>query len=293
MKHENWTIAYRARVDGTTLFRDRTSPFTVIPNTWRYWAADPHLVEVNGKTYVFAELYDRILRRGVIGYSILGGEGASKWKVALNMPHHLSYPHLFLHGESLYMIPESYVANEIAVYKAESFPDRWEKVHVLRSEYCAVDSTLLTAEDKRYLLTLHFDGSDEKLELLPLEGADAPDARILAVNDANKRPAGHFLEQGDDLLRPAQDCTDGYGCALNFYRVARLSSDTYEEELIAKIFPDEIVSDLGRPAKGIHTYNQNEHYEVIDLKGYETDILFYITRPIWFIWRRIRKVLGR
>ena len=30
--------------------------------------------------------------------------------------------------------------------------------------------------------------------------------------------------------------------------------------------------------------------EVIDLKEYETDPLFYIMRPIWFIWRRIKRL---
>jgi hypothetical protein len=52
-------------------------------------------------------------------------------------------------------------------------------------------------------------------------------------------------------------------------------------------------TDLGRTADGIHTYNVSEHFEVIDLKGYETDPWFYIMRPIWFIWRRIKKLFCR
>ena len=62
-KFENWTVAYRRRNGNATLLEDIVSPFVCIPNTWRYWCADPHIFEENGKTYIFAELYDRVLRR--------------------------------------------------------------------------------------------------------------------------------------------------------------------------------------------------------------------------------------
>ena len=103
-KFERWTVAYRRRTNGDTLLNNTSAPFSIIRNSWRYWAADPHLIEVDEETYVFAEVYDRILRRGLIGYSIISNDVASKWKIALSMPHHLSYPHLFKHDGSVYMI---------------------------------------------------------------------------------------------------------------------------------------------------------------------------------------------
>lgn len=290
-RFERWTVAYRPRSNCDTLLNNTYAPFSIIRNSWRYWAADPHLIEFEGITYVFAEVYDRILRRGLIGYSMISNEGASKWKIALRTPHHLSYPHLIEYGGSVYMIPESYVANEIAVYRALSFPDKWEKVKVLKSDYCAVDSTLLERGNESYLLTLRFDGDDEKLMLYSFNDGELTDDGYCAViNDPNKRPAGHFFMSGGGLYRPAQDCTESYGCALNFYRVTKADTESYDEELIKKISPADLQTDLGVTADGLHTYNLNKKYEVIDLKEYETDLLFYIMRPIWFIWRRIKQL---
>ena len=289
-KFERWTIAYRRRNSSHTLLDDTLSPFSCIPNTWRYWCADPHVFEHNNVTYVFAELYDRLLRRGVIGYCTLTANGASSWTVALKMPFHLSYPHLFSHNGSVYMIPESYVANEITVYRALSFPDKWKKIKVLKSNYCAVDSTILHKDDKHYLLTLRFEEPDEKLMLYSFNNKElSENGFCVAVNDPNSRPAGQFFTHSGNLIRPAQDCTESYGCALNFYKVTKIDSSSYEEELMLKISPNELRTDLGSAPQGIHTYNFNDKYEVIDLKEYETDTLFHITRPIWFIWRRIKR----
>ena len=119
----------------------------------------------------------------------------------------------------------------------------------------------------------------------------AGEGLTITENDCQKRPAGHFFLYQGELIRPAQDCSESYGCALNFYKV--ISTEPYKEELIAKIRPEEIHSNLERVAEGIHTYNMNDKYEVLDLKGYETDMFFYVMRPIWFIWRRVKKLLCR
>ena len=291
-KFENWTIAYRRRIGDATLLDDIASPFVCIPNTWRYWCADPHILENNGKTYIFAELYDRILRRGVIGYCMLAEGGVTPWKVVLNMPFHLSYPHILQSGDDVYMIPESYVANEIAVYHAVSFPDRWEKVHVLKADCCAVDTTVFSEGNRTYAFTFRFVHDTEQLMLYAVDGEGfAEEGACLSSGDPQMRPAGHIIRSCGFLYRPAQDCSGSYGCALNLYRIESL--DPYRETLFAKIKPEMIQSDLGRIADGIHTYNVSEHWEVLDLKGYETDLLFYIMRPIWFIWRRVKKLFCR
>jgi hypothetical protein len=287
-------VAWRERRAGSTLLSDKATPFLIIPNSWRYWAADPHLIEHEGKTYVFAELYDRVLRRGVIGCSQLTAQGATPWQIVLKMPHHLSYPHLITVDETIYMIPESYVANEIAVYRAVDFPYRWEKAAILKEDFCAVDSTVFEANSAVWLLTLRFIDGQERLTLFPIDGCGVlGDGLCVAENDLNKRPAGYFFTTSGKLVRPAQDCTESYGCALNFYEITDVSPSCFEEQLIRKIAPGEIQSNLAGIPAGLHTYNMSEHYEVIDLKEYEFDWLFYVMRPIWFIWRRVRKVFGK
>ena len=292
-KFENWTVAYRRRMDGKTLLNDTERPFSVVRNTWRYWCADPHVIEHSGNTYVFAELYDRVLRQGVIGCCELTEFGPTAWKVVLRMPWHLSYPHLLVQDGAVYMIPESYVANEIALYKAVEFPYQWEKTTVLKGQFCAVDSTVFAYGGELWMLTLQFINDHERLVLYRCNGERLSRGLCAAQDDPNKRPGGHFFKVGEELYRPAQDCTQSYGCALNLYKIEQVSEDNYLEKLIRKIRPDELHSNLPRRAEGIHTYNFSEHYEVIDLKGYEVDPLFYVMRPIWFIWRRLKRVFRK
>lgn len=293
-KFECWTVAYRLRNAEETLMENRADPFTVIKNTWRYWCADPHLIEQDGRTWVFAEQYDRILRRGMIGYCELTASGATPWKIALKMPYHLSYPHLISAGAERYMIPESYVADEIAVYRAGDFPGKWEKVRILKESFCAVDSTIFKTNGENWTITLQFIDGQEKLILFPMdETGVCGEGLCIAANDPNKRPAGNFFTVGNRLVRPAQDCMESYGCALNFYEVTEVTETSYQETPLMKVKPSDLKSDLGRAAAGIHTYNLTKTYEVIDLKTYETDWLFYLMRPIWFVWRRVRKLWKR
>ena len=293
MKHEFWTIAYRKRQGESTLLDDKKTPFQVIPNNWRYWYADPHLICVGGKTWVFAEAYDRVLRRGVISCCTITDTGATPWKVVLTQPYHLSYPHLLEKNGEIYMIPESYVANEIAVFRAKHFPDQWEKVTVLKQGGEPVDSTVFWFDGKQWLMTMTMAGGEDRLMLYPLttEGLSG-EGFCAKTSDPNVRPAGHLFRAGDKLIRPAQDCAESYGCALNLCEVTAVTKDCFEETLICKIKPEELQSDLRYVPQGIHTYNMTEEYEVIDLKGYETDPLFWIMRPVWFIWRRVREVFG-
>lgn len=293
MKHEFWTIAYRKRQGESTLLDDKKTPFQVIHNNWRYWYADPHLICVDGETWVFAEAYDRVLRRGVVSCCKIAEKGVTPWRVAMKQPYHLSYPHLLEKNGEIYMIPESYVADEIAVFRAKHFPDHWEKVAVLKQGGEPVDSTVFDFCGKRWMVTMTMDGGKDRLTLYPLtDNGISGEGYYAKVSDANARPAGHLFRVGDKLIRPAQDCTESYGCALNFYEVTAVTEEQFEETLICKIKPEELPSVLDYVPQGIHTYNMTEEYEVIDLKGYETDPLFWIMRPVWFIWRRVRKVFG-
>lgn len=289
-KFEKWNVAFRPRKSNITLMEDTEAPFTVITNTWRYWCADPHLIDFNNQTYIFAELYDKILRRGVIGYCVINGDSTSCWTPVLRTPFHLSYPNIFQYDSDIYIIPESYVAGEISVYKATNFPIKWEKIKTLEDDIIAVDSTPVNADKTPYLLSYRFSDNIESLELLKFEDGNLQTCFTLEDTNNQLRPGGNFFKVNNVLYRPAQDCKNGYGSALNFYRVDEISNNTYTESLEKKITPDIINTDLNIAAEGIHTYNFNDKYEVIDIKGYEYDVFFYIMRPIWYIKRKLKNL---
>lgn len=290
MRHEFWTIAYRPR-GAQTLLEDTATPFRVIPNTWRYWCADPHLFELDGQTYVFAELYDRVLRRGVIGFCQLTDRGPSKWKLALKTPFHLSYPHIFADKDGIYMIPESYVGGEIALYRAAKFPTKWERIRPIRQNFVAVDTTRIPWDGNTWLLTQS--QTDDNTGCLMLMTEDGSKEWIISKNDPFCRPAGPVFRHNGSLIRPAQDCSDGYGKALRFHEITAVGEGEFREHLLTQVTPDQIQSDWKYQPKGIHTYGQSEKYEIIDLKSYEKDPLFTIMRPIWYIWRRMKRIVRK
>ena len=293
-KSESWIIAYRKRDGRKTLIDDAESLFLTIPNSWRYWRGDPFLFEHSGKTFIFSELYDRILRRGVIGFCELKNDGASPWKIVLREPFHLSYPQVFSYGRDIFMIPESYVPEEIRLYKAVSFPEKWIYVKTLERER-VVDSTIITFRGKKYLLAQRILDRGEQLVIFDIaDRLELSHMRNAApLNDKNSRPAGLPFQSGDKLYRPSQDCTESYGFALNINEVVAVDEGCFKEHNVCKFQPSDISIDCPVQVSGLHTYNLSDKWEVVDLKFYERDYFYPLMRIIWGVYRRITSLIKR
>ncbi len=81
--------------------------FRTIKNGWNYWVADPFPVEVEGKLYIFGEMYEWTTLKGSICYTELTENGFTKWKKIIEEPYHLSFPNIFKIKNEFYMCPES------------------------------------------------------------------------------------------------------------------------------------------------------------------------------------------
>lgn len=278
-KNEKWTIAYRKKAEGKTLLDSLSGTFIPLANTWRYWRADPFLFEKDGKTYLFAELFDRVKGRGVLGCCELTDTGAKKWKVIIEEPFHLSYPFIFQRGDEIYLIPEAFKSGKIMLYKAVCFPHKWTKVRDL-ADMVAVDSTMVDTADGSYMITVRIANEVSELVVMRLnEQMEMKDLRIVSQKeDPNVRPAGKVFTWKDQLIRPAQDCAKSYGYGLNLMRISALDEIRYAEELVRKILPEEITIRGIRMPQGIHTYNFTDRYEVIDFKEYEFGIVGKIAK---------------
>ena len=290
-KCEKWTIAYRKRSDNNTILDDNVSPFIVLPNTWRYWRADPFLFEKDGKTYLFAELYDRVAMRGVIGCCELSDKGADKWNVIINESFHLSYPFLFSDSNEIFMIPESFRSGKIIVYRSVEFPYVWEQVKAI-ADYSAVDSTLFEIEGKKYLFTVKVRDSNGEPTVIALDDdLNILDELSVSGNNAdNLRPAGNVFDHKNKIIRLAQDCSKGYGFALNFFEINIINRKEFDEKLLRKLSPNDITIKGVPDPKGIHTYNFSSCYEVIDYKEYEFGLVSKAAKLIRLI---TQKFVGR
>ncbi len=267
-----WQLAVRYNT-GKKLFEGNNAPFYLIRNTRKYWLADPFLFEYNHKHYVFCEMYNRRENKGVLGVALLKGLKCSKFKPILVLPYHLSYPCVFEHDGRIMMIPECYQSGRITELICKKFPYEWEEYKEL-AEVVAVDTTPLKSNAGISYLTTVFLSSNERINDNLFQLQDGKLFRLFQ-NDLCKRSAGHLISLSDRIIRPSQDCQTTYGGGLIFNEVS-INDGVLSETKLLEIFPPDINSEDGLSIflekrknhryTGIHTYNTNEKYEIIDLK---------------------------
>jgi hypothetical protein len=133
----------------------------------------------------------------------------------------------------------------------------------------AVDSTLVYYRSKWWMfVNMAEHEGNEMFDELYLFYADdfrtnawTPHPLNPIVSDIrNARPAGRVFEHEGFLIRPAQDCSSGYGSATNLNRIVKLSETEYEEVLLQTIRPS-----WERNLVGLHTISVDHGLTVIDL----------------------------
>ena len=240
----------------------------ITPPKDRFWA-DPFVVHDSGRWYVFIEEFVYDEGRGVLAYIEISRDGSwTQPRRILELPYHLSYPQVFEHEGQWYMLPETYGARRIELYRAVEFPNRWEKERTLIDGIDAVDATLLQRDGKWWLFAnVRLDKRHTHGEALwifasdePIYGAWTAHCGNPVVLDATSaRPAGRFFSDGDRLLRPSQDGSNRYGYALKLNEVRRLDAGGYEECCIAHFGPG-----FQRDLVGVHTLSHANGLTVID-----------------------------
>ncbi len=280
----DWHVAYRRMPEGS-LLSDRKTPFTVIENGHRFHAMDPFVFEHGGETYIFAETYDRLRSRGTIGYAKWNGDGFSKWRQVIIEPYHLSYPSIFEENGEVFIIPESFLNNDVHVYRATEFPDKWENIGKIAENVKYVDSTIWDRNGKRCLFTFDISEGEKKLLLFGMTGheIDLQSCKVISSADDVARPAGRVIAVNGSHVRVSQDCDGDYGKAVVFSRISGEGTDDYSEERIGRVAPEDITLDKPIAFSGIHTYTATASFEVIDLKGSGFSIFDVIGR----LWARI------
>lgn len=269
---EEWNVAIREK-DGTYLWEHEgeKKKFIILPNTIRYWAADPFIISNQGKHYIFFEMFDRFKSKGLIGYREIINGKIGKMKVAYQADHHLSFPFIFKYENEFYMMPEYSEGNELPLLKAIHFPDKWEKIESLMIGKRVVDSSLLNYKGDNYLVTQELNSgySSDELSLFIQKNKEwiPHKCNPIVKSLANSRLAGKIFFEKNQLIRVSQDCQNGYGTKLHFNKILKLDENEYEEEIIKTINTGDIAIDSKENFCGIHTYNFDEYYEVIDLKN--------------------------
>jgi hypothetical protein len=238
--------------------RDRSAEFL----------ADPFVFRLPDSRYIMCERLDGATRTGFIScLEIEDGGKVLEERAVIRSASHLSYPYVFEHDGTWYMVPESAEDRCVALYRGVEPPYRWERVATLIEGIATCDNTIVRHNGLWWLFCTH-KSRDSSLNLFLYHAPDLlgpwqPHVANPVKTDVRScRPAGMpFLSHGE-LYRPAQDCARAYGDAITFNRVTALTEHEFSEEFVSTFHRDITT----KASHGAHTISYSDGMMAIDSK---------------------------
>lgn len=200
------------------------------------FVADPFLVKEGDTWNLFFEVYNLDTQQGDLAVATSKNTWTWKYeKLILDEPFHLSYPYVFKSGDDYFLIPESFEANSIRLYKADEFPTKWSFVQTLVEGRDYVDNSIIFYNNKWWLfssvttndkLYLHY---ADTLTGPWLEHPQSP----IVVDDVHKaRPSGRMIVLGGKLYRFTMDVNPPVGThQVMTYEIIEITPTSYSEKL--------------------------------------------------------------
>jgi len=264
LSREVWCIAFlKGKFD-----KNKLGEFKIMKNFKNRFIADPFLIKVKGKNYVFVEDYSFKSKKGSIScYELDNMEEKFLGKV-IEEDFHLSFPFLFEYENNLYMCPETHEKNEIRIYQCEKFPLKWRYFKTLIKNIYAVDTMLFEKNSVWWLLTNTDSNKIDTLSELSIfyskEGPMSNNWKAHEKNpiivDANiARNAGLVLNNNSIYRVNQKVGFNIYGKEFDINIIKNISENNFIEEKIDNVKPN-----FFKNIHGTHHLNYNEDYSVID-----------------------------
>lgn len=239
-----------------------------LPQPAGSFIADPFVLKDGDSHVLFVEQYRYDERKGAIAAYRIGPDRVDDIGIVLEEPWHLSFPFVFRHGDTVYMVPESMADRSLKLYRADPFPARWTLVKTIMADTLAADTVIFQRDGRWWLLTsIQGEGqAANDSELCAFHADDPtgewlPHSRNPIVMDAGKGRNGGLLRDEDgNFYRVAQRHGFArYGIGVSIYRIEQLTADTYEETLIQQVQPN-----FFRRLAGFHHLHHDSGLTVFD-----------------------------
>jgi hypothetical protein len=228
-----------------------------------YTIADPFLFVKDERLYLFAEI-NRFFDKGCI--ACWDTSDLTHWHYygeVLRREYHISYPFIFCDTDgSLYMLPETSEANEVALWKFQRFPDQLVRDQVLLNGGW-VDSSIILHNNLYYLFTTSKEGALHLFFSEKLKGNNwqSHPMNPLTADKAYSRNGGGVQKVNNNLYRIAQDCSEQYGAGIVIKKVNLLTPKVYIEETCVGDF---------RPAENYRWQQLARHHlSMVDYKNHK------------------------
>jgi len=198
------------------------------------FVADPFMIQADNTWYMFFEVMNRQTDKGEIG--LAASADGIQWhyqQIVLSEPFHLSYPYVFCAGEEYFMIPESFEAEAIRLYRADPFPVKWSYVTTLL-EGPWVDSSPFFFDGRWWVFSNPVRPGNQVLELFYADAIEGPWQRhpmspLISGDNRMARGAGRIIVVDNKPLRFAQDCFPYYGTSVRAFEITALTTSSYVE----------------------------------------------------------------
>lgn len=243
---EQWTIGIYTgespfEVSNSRILRNPVLKAEDVTDVPAKFVADPFLMEQDSTWYLFFEVYNLDSEHGDI--AVATSTDTLKWEyqqVVLDEPFHLSYPYVFSWEGNYYLIPESFEADSIRLYKATDFPYQWEFVATLVNDMTLVDPSIVHFDDKWWIFASDEGKKNDTLRLFladELTGPwqEHPASPIVEKNNHIARSSGRVLEYDGRLYRFTMDVNPPFGThQVMALEIIELTPTSYEEVLVSK-----------------------------------------------------------
>ncbi len=243
--YEKWNIGIVESPIHEFLKTGKKPPIKWLPSPLSYkFNADPFPIIMRKNIYILFEEYDYSIFKGYISTIKIHKGSVSLPEKVWESPFHMSYPYLLKYKNDIYCIPETSQAQEVALYKANSFPVGWVKITTLIKKFGGIDSTIFQYNGKWWLLTTDINDRPafHRLMIWYADNLFGPwkahSANPVKTDVRSARSAGTPFFYNGNLYRPAQDCSGNYGGRIIINKIVKLTPTEFEEKQVVTIEPN-------------------------------------------------------
>jgi hypothetical protein len=227
--------------------------------------ADPFILEYNENT--ISILYEKQVE-GFLGeiwlmYYDLSSRKVTEDKLLIKENYHLSYPFVFKYKNIKYILPEQSQKNSFDYFYYDIFGHYKDKFTLPYKRLS--DITLFEKDGYFYAFATQKASilSDVILRLFICKSdmLDVFEEHInspIRVGSNGGRMAGQIFCFNNELYRPAQNGTSGYGTGISFFKILICTPEVYSESLSYNS------NDTMNLQRKLHTFNEFEDISIID-----------------------------
>ncbi len=267
LSHYSWELAYFTYRPGVLPSYDKLKQtLHIINNPYNdKWFADPFILRDTEQVLtLLVEEFDSNVNKGRIAQIEIdkSSDMIVTCDIVLELPTHLSFPAIYRTDDRIYVNPENSASGASYLYEYDDVSKKLLNPIKILDE--PITDAIISKQPDGYHLYAtclpNPNGCDLKHYASHEFFGPYKFVEQESYSGCRARMAGKFFKEGDNVIRPAQDCNGAYGKAVVFYN---------GNVVIGELRPTSI------KYSGIHTFNVDDGIGVIDIKRNDFPLFAY------------------